>query len=46
MNPKEAEENLVKTVEKFLLNNGTVGVKRQDWPKKLKKLMKYIVEIQ
>ena len=27
----------VKTVEKFLVNNGTVGIKRQDWPDKLKK---------
>ena len=37
MNPKEAEKNLVKTVEKFLLNNGTVGTKRQDWPDRLKR---------
>ena len=37
MNSKEAEKNLVKTVEKFLLNNGTVGTKRQDWPGRLKK---------
>ena len=37
MKTKEAEQNLVKTVEKFLLNNGTVGVKRQEWPDRLKK---------
>lgn len=37
MKTKEAEQNLVKTVEKFLLNNGTVGIKRQDWPDRLKK---------
>ena len=37
MKTKEAEQNLVETVEKFLLNNGTVGVKRQDWPDRLKK---------
>ena len=37
MKTKEAERNLVKTVEKFLLNNGTVGTKRQDWPDRLKK---------
>jgi len=31
------EENLIKIVERFLVNNGTVGTKRQDWPDKLKK---------
>ena len=33
---KEAEEKLLKIVEKFLLNYGTVGIKRQDWPDALK----------
>jgi acyl carrier protein len=33
---KEAEEKLLKIVEKFLLNYGTVGIKRQDWPDVLK----------
>ena len=36
MNTKNIEEKLLKTIEKFLLNNGTVGTKRQDWPAALK----------
>ena len=36
MKTKNIEEKLLKTVERFLLNNGTVGVKRKDWPDILK----------
>jgi len=36
MKTKNIEEKLLKTIETFLLNNGTVGTKRQDWPDVLK----------
>ena len=36
MKTKNIEEKLLKTIERFLLNNGTVGVKRKDWPDILK----------